>query len=118
MATFKNPAVRLAHIRDELAWLRTCFDGMNYEEFARDLIYLRAAEYGILIVSDAVDALPDDMLTPYPRVGWQAIREMGDFLHHHYDIVDPKVVWSTLTVSLPELGPVIDDLLEKHGQAT
>jgi len=116
MAASKNPAVRLKHIHDEVIWALTRLQGVSYEQFMGDKLYIRAVEHSLLIISEAVKALPDEMLTPYPQIPWHAIRSMGNFLRHEYDVVDHRAIWSTLTVSLPQLAPVIAELLEKFSR--
>lgn len=115
MAPSKNPAVRLAHIRDELTWLLPRFQGMEYDEFSRNVVYVRAAERALLIISEAVKALPEELLASYPEIPWHSIRGIGNFLRHEYELVDHRVVWQTVTMSLPKLAPVVDGLLREHG---
>ena len=118
MAASKNPAVRLAHIRDELAWVLPRFGDITYEQFVADIVHVRAIERSLSIISEAVKALPDDMLAPYPHIPWHAVRGIGNLLRHEYEVVDHRAIWQTLTVSLPRLSPVITALLEKHGPAS
>jgi uncharacterized protein with HEPN domain len=115
MAASKNPAVRLAHIRDELAWLLPRFKGISYEEFAADFVNVRAVERGLSIISEAVKALPDEMLQSYPQIEWHAVRALGNVLRHDYERVDPHRLWAILTGQLTELNDVVAKLLEEHG---
>jgi uncharacterized protein with HEPN domain len=113
MSASKNPAVRLAHIRDELSWVLPRFGDLSYEQFVADIVQVRAMERSLSIISEAVKALPDEMLAPYPQIPWHAVRGIGNLLRHEYEVVDHRAIWQTLTFSLPLL-PVISELLAKH----
>lgn len=38
-----------------------------------------------------------------PEIEWTPAIRNRDFLVHHYDLVDPNLLWSTMTVDLPRL---------------
>jgi uncharacterized protein with HEPN domain len=115
MAASKTPYARLLHIKGELDWMFAEFSGQSFEAFAARAIQVRAAERGLLIISEAAKSLPDEMLAPYPQIEWHAVRAIGNVLRHSYDQVDPHRLWVTITAQLPDLAVVIAELLEKHG---
>jgi uncharacterized protein with HEPN domain len=113
MAASKTPRVRLAHIRDELDWLLPRFAGISFETFAADIVMVRATERALLIISEAAKALPEELTTRYPEIEWHAIRGIGNILRHEYERVEPRILWNTLTLSLPRLSPVIDRMMKE-----
>jgi uncharacterized protein with HEPN domain len=117
MAASKTPHVRLLHIKGELDWMLRRFSRLSFEAFAADIVQLRAAERGLLIISEATKSLPEEMLASYPQIEWHAVRAIGNVLRHNYEQINPHRLWVILTVQLPALAPVIAELLEKHGPA-
>jgi uncharacterized protein with HEPN domain len=111
MSASKAPLLRLRHIRDELDWILPTFHDVSFESFAADIVQIRAAERGLLIISEAAKALPIDMLESYPQIEWHAVRSIGNLLRHEYERVEPRTLWRTVTVSLPRLSVVIDKML-------
>ena len=78
MAPSKSPQVRLGHIRDEIANLSSVFQTIDYPVFAGTYWMIRTAERGILIIAEAVTALPPELTGRYPEIDWTAIRGMGN----------------------------------------
>jgi uncharacterized protein with HEPN domain len=115
MAPSKTPHIRLKHIKDELDWMIERLSALSFEAFAADVVNLRAAERGLLIISEAAKALPDEMLAPYPQIEWRAVRAIGNVLRHEYEHIDPHRLWVIVTRQLPELNEVVAELLRKHG---
>ncbi len=114
MAASKRPYMRLAHIRDELAWMLPAGAGKTLTAFTDDILLQRAIERGLLIIGEAVNALPAELIARYPEVNWHQARGMGHFLRHEYDKVMPDIIWHTWTVVLPTLEPVILRMLAEQ----
>jgi uncharacterized protein with HEPN domain len=72
---------------------------------------VRTTERAILIIAEAVKALPPDMLDRYPGVEWHAIKGMANILRHEYQRVEPQVLWRVVTDSLPRLASVIETMI-------
>ncbi len=89
--------------------------GLSFEAFSASVVNIRAAERGLLIISEAAKSLPDDMLAPYPQIEWHAVRSIGNVLRHEYDQISPHRLWVTVTTYLPDLRKVVDDMLERYG---
>ena len=116
MASKRNPADLLQHIKHELDWAIPYFKTMTFDYFVANINCIRAAEHGMLIVSEAVKNMPAEILAQYPEVDWRAIRGSGNFLRHEYDLIDRELVWVTVTKRLPELKPVIDQLIQEFSK--
>jgi uncharacterized protein with HEPN domain len=44
------------------------------------------------------------------------VRGLGDVVRHDYERVDAETLWEILTEKLPELGPVIERMIEDLGR--
>lgn len=111
MASSRNPLARLEHIRDEITQLRAATARETWETFAASYVLRRTTEHAVLIVSEAVRALPQDLLDRHPGPAWSDIRGIGNILRHDYFAVEPPVLWNILTVHLPPLAKVIDAMI-------
>jgi uncharacterized protein with HEPN domain len=103
----ENPLVRLYHIRDEIEGVAETLAGLNAETFAVSYPSKRTVERALQIVSEAVKALPDDLLARYPSIDWDRIRSLGNLLRHEYHHVDLGQLWLMAAEKLPELRPTI-----------
>lgn len=83
----------------------------DYRSFAASYWMIRTTERAILIIAEAVKALPPDMIDRYPDIEWHAIKGMANILRHEYRRVEPQVLWRVVTESLPRLAPVIETMI-------
>lgn len=107
MAATKNPLLRLLHIRDEIDGIASALQGVSFAGYQHNYTLRRAAERAIPIISEAVRALPPELLARFPETPWSAIIGIGNILRHEYQHIDDKRLWEILDVHLPELRPVI-----------
>jgi uncharacterized protein with HEPN domain len=111
MAATKNPRARLEHILFHIRGVEETIAGISYHTF-QDVYYMeRTVERAVAIISEAVKALPQDLLAKYPHDQWQNIIGIGNFIRHEYEKVDPEVMWEIATVHLPALNPIIRKML-------
>jgi uncharacterized protein with HEPN domain len=115
MAATRNPLFRLHHIRDEINDITAALQGIDQASFKENYILLRAAERALLIISEAAKALPEDVLRRHPEIDWLGILRLGNVLRHEYHMVDPDTLWEILTSKLPELAPVVAELIRELG---
>ena len=55
------------------------------------------------IIGEATKRLPDSLREAYPDIPWKAMAGMRDRLIHGYDIVDPEIIWVTVSKTIPEI---------------
>ena len=71
----------------------------------------RTTEQALLIISEAVRAIPVDLTDRYPGPRWADIRGIGNVLRHDYFAVDPQVLWRIATDQLPGLSAVVTTMI-------
>lgn len=113
MAASRNPRMRLEHIRDEIRDLSVATAGLTQEAFAASYIHRRTTEHAILIISEAVRALPVALTDRYPGPAWSDIKGIGNILRHDYFAVEPPVLWNILSEHLPILREAVDAMLRE-----
>jgi uncharacterized protein with HEPN domain len=104
-------SVPLQHIRDELEWMEKTYDGMSFEAFAASRVHTLALERSIMIISEAVFRLPDDLLVRHPSINWRSIRGIGNFIRHQYDDVEHRIIWAVLREDALLLRTVISKMI-------
>jgi uncharacterized protein with HEPN domain len=114
MAASKNPHLRLLHIQRETTWMLDVFASASEETFVADVVSIRSAERGLLIISEAAKSLPDDLIATYPDVEWHAIRAIGNVLRHDYERIEPHRLWVIITRDLPKLHRLVGEMIAKH----
>jgi uncharacterized protein with HEPN domain len=69
--------VRLQDIVDEIEGIRSVTMGLSFADFDRSWSTLRATQHALLIISEAVKNLPDDLKARRPDVPWRRIQALG-----------------------------------------
>lgn len=111
MAASKSPQLRLFHIRDEIDGVTAALRSVSFEEYRQSFMLRRAAERAVQIISEAAKALPPELTARHPDAPWTAIVGIGNILRHEYQHIDDHRLWEILTVHLPELRPIILNMI-------
>jgi len=107
------------YLRDILQAFRNAqqFVGrMSYEEFLSDRKTISAVVRELEIVGEATKQLPASVRRKYPQIPWLDMAGMRDKLIHFYFGVDMEIVWETVKGRIPELEPLIEDVLSNLGK--
>lgn len=78
-------------------------NGRKLEDLSTDWALRMACQHGVLIVAEAANNLPPDLLARYPEIPWKSIISMGHRLRHEYFRVDLDILWDVLVNHLPAL---------------
>jgi uncharacterized protein with HEPN domain len=90
MAATKNPRARLEHVLFHIRGVEDTIAGISYDTF-RSVYYMeRTVERAVAVVSEAVKALPIELLDKYPNEVWQKIISIGNFIRHEYERIRPR----------------------------
>ncbi|MCC6948220.1 MAG: DUF86 domain-containing protein [Bradyrhizobiaceae bacterium] len=111
MAATANPRARLEHILFHIQGVGRTVQGVSFAEFSSVYHLERTVERAIQIISEAVRALPPELLRRHPEIEWNKITAIGNVLRHEYQRIDPEIMWDIATVKLPELESVIRKML-------
>jgi uncharacterized protein with HEPN domain len=103
MAPSKNPISRLHHILEEAAEIDAATKNISFETFRDTWVIRRSVEHGLLIISEAVKALPPEMKSAHPEIAWGKIESLGNYLRHEYRDIDPETLWRIARRQLVEL---------------
>jgi uncharacterized protein with HEPN domain len=111
MAASQNPRARLEHILFHIRGVEDTVGGISFETFTTVYHLERTVERAVQIISEAIKALPPELLARHPEVEWPKLIGIGNLLRHEYYRVDPKIMWDIAVNHLPNLQPVIAAML-------
>jgi uncharacterized protein with HEPN domain len=102
------------YLRDILQSFRNAsqfVEELSYEKFITDRKTVSAVIRELEIVGEATKQIPTSIKKKYPNIPWSDMAGMRDKLIHFYFGVDMEIIWKTVKVRIPELEPLIQDVL-------
>jgi len=108
-----NVLDRLRHIQDASGKILK-YTKRRRKRFDREEETQNSTIYYLQIVGEAASAIPQDFRDRYPEIPWRSMINMRNKLIHNYDGIDLDVVWETATISISDLKPKIDAILNSE----
>jgi uncharacterized protein with HEPN domain len=65
------------------------------------------------IIGEATKQIPLGIIKKYPNIPWKQMAGMRDKLMHGYFGIKYDIVWETIKIRLPELKPLIKEVLKQ-----
>ncbi len=90
--------------------------GMAMEDFLRDDKSIDAVTRNFQTIGETVKHIPPDIREKYPHVPWKTMAGMRDKLIHEYFGVRYDIIWDTIRKRLPEVRPLIEEVLRKMNE--
>ncbi len=78
-------------------------EGIDYENFLRDIKTQDAVIRNLEIIGEAVKKISDEFKDKHPQILWKDWAGVRDKLIHHYFGVNLEVVWYIIKDDLPPL---------------
>jgi uncharacterized protein with HEPN domain len=69
----------------------------GFKDFDVDPILQSSAAYQLIIIGEAINAIPSEVLSKEDEVPWDAIRAMRNRLAHEYYSIDYKIVQTIMS---------------------
>ena len=111
----KTPKL-LEDIRDAAAFIREVVRGRTLDDYQRDRLLRQAIERNFEIVGEAIHRLTQhDPDTAARITKHRRIIDFRNVLIHGYDLIDYRVVWSTIDEEVPVLLAEVEALLRGPG---
>lgn len=85
---------------------------MESADFASDKKTINAVVRSLEVMGEAAKKIPDDVRQKYPDIPWRSMAGMRDKLIHEYFGIDLDIVWEVVSVELPPLKPLVQQVLE------
>ena len=109
---YRNYELYLKDILSAIESIEKFVKDMDFEKFERDDKTSSAVIRKFEIIGEATKNILDDIREKYPNIPWKEMAGMRDRLIHSYFGVDYKLVWETIQERLPELKPMLEDIIK------
>lgn len=109
----------LEHMLDAIRLARGYIEGLAKEDFLADRRTQQAVILNIVIIGEAATQLAAEypaFSEQHPEVPWKQMRGMRNRMAHGYFEIDLNIVWDTVQISLSDLEPKIQRLLDQVRQ--
>jgi uncharacterized protein with HEPN domain len=105
---------RIEDILDALEEIQNFASGLRFEEFINDNKTLKAIVLDFIVIGEAANNIPDEVVAKHPEIAWHLMRGMRNRLVHAYYSIDEKIVWDTVRNDLPPLMEPLKRILEEE----
>jgi len=106
---------RLEHIQEAITKIIK-YTKRGRRRFDREEGTQNSIIYYLQIIGEAASAIPQDFRDRHPEIPWRQMISTRNKLIHHYEGIDLDIVWETATVSIPDLQPKIDAILNARAE--
>lgn len=87
---------------------------MSLDSFRSDDMTSSAVIRKLEIIGEAAKHIPEDLRESYPDIPWSEMAGMRDRLIHAYFGVDYQLIWKTARERIPQIKPLIRNLMEGY----
>lgn len=91
--------------------IRTDTDGLNRAAFVADERTYDATLRNLEILGEAATHIPAPVRESHGEIPWRAIIATRNQVIHAYLGIDDDIIWSIIQDDIPELAPLLVDLL-------
>ena len=85
--------------------------GLDKAAFLEDIKTQSAVLHQLMVMGEAVKRLSMAYRNEHPHIPWKVMAGMRDVLIHGYDIVELNEVWKTVKVDVPQVLPLLEELI-------
>ena len=97
----------------EVAAIEAALSTISFAEFAANWVMRSAVERGIERISEASRHIDPALLAEHPEVPWRQVADIGNWLRHAYEQVDPDQIWKVVKTDFGPLKSAIAAILAK-----
>lgn len=108
----KNSSLYLTDILKAFEAIEGFVEGISFEDFKQDDKTSSAVIRKFEIIGEAAKQIPEAIKQKYPAVPWKEMAGMRDKLIHFYFGVNYELLWQTINSRIPEIKPVICQILQ------
>ena len=107
---------RLEHMLQAMKVLINYKEHHTLEEAQVDPVVYFGLVKHLEIIGEAVYKLTLEFRANHTEVNWGDIERMRHVLVHGYYKIRPIQLWETITIDIPELKPIVEQLIQKKKQ--
>ena len=101
----------LEKIIDESKYIEQAIADTDVDRFVEYETLKRAVTMSLINIGELTTVIPEEFRQGNPQIVWSQIRRTRDKVAHHYIDLDHRIIWETVTNSIPELKTQIETIL-------
>ena len=109
----RDPKLYLKDILEAMEAIERFVGGIDFETFEGDDMRVSAVIQKFEIIGEASKSVPESIKQKYTTVPWRDMAGMRDRLIHFYFGIKYDLVWNTIKQDIPEVKPLIREILEE-----
>jgi uncharacterized protein with HEPN domain len=106
--------VRIDDIIEAVEKIDRYLAGLTFESFVSDERTVDAVLRNFEIVGEAARHVPAEVQARFPAIPWPRMRAMRNIVIHAYRQVNLGIVWDTARDDLPQLLPLLRQIIERE----
>lgn len=103
---------RVRDMIEAIARIQEHVEGLDEPAWSIDLRTQHAVAYGLLVLGEAANAVPEVVRATAPGIPWREVRALRNVMAHAYFQVDPAMLWRTVSDDLESLPAALTQLLQ------
>lgn len=107
----RNYRLFIEDILESMNKIEEYIKDITYEEFKSSNIIFDAVIRNLEVIGEAAKNVPDDIKDQYEIVPWQRMAGLRNILIHEYFGIDKQIIWTIVSVNLPNTKPLIEKVL-------
>lgn len=104
----------LEDILDAIEKIGEYTDNLNFEDFVADNMRTDAVVRNLEIIGEASKSIPYTTRNKHPEIPWKRMIGLRNIVAHEYFGIDFRIIWRIVTKNLPEVKPLIKELLGEN----
>lgn len=85
-------------------------EGCSFESFVEDHKIFNSMILNLIIIGEAATHFSEEIRERNPEIRWTSVIGLRNVIAHEYFEIDPKKIWNTATIHVPELKKQMEDL--------
>lgn len=108
----RDPKLYLKDILEAMSAIEKFVEGVDFERFKIDDEKSSAVIRKFEIIGEATKKLPKNIKKLNPQIPWKEMAGFRDKLIHFYFGIKYELVWHTIKERMPQIKPLIQEILE------
>lgn len=109
-------AVFLQHMLAAMERVQELTGKTTENAFKNDWVLQNALMRELEVLGEAAGRVSPEYVKAHPAIPWREITGLRHKLIHHYFEVDLAIVWQTATINVPEVLPILGNVLGQAGE--
>ena len=108
----KDYKILVGHILESVKQIEKYTENMSDDDFVESTQIQDSVIRRLEIIGEAIGNFPEEIKKEYPRIQWEEISGMRNFLIHEYFGVDLYLIWETVKDDIPKLKEQMKKIIE------